>query len=103
MTVYRFSSLLPQYEGKTITYHSALTNITPSKVKFKWTKIKQYAFDEIKRIVPAILYYPIQILMKHLIFTPMLVVSKYEQLSYRKLNISISMVEKSLMPRKVIQ
>ena len=28
-----------------------LTNITSSKVEFKWTKIKQYAFDEINRIV----------------------------------------------------
>ena len=30
---------------------SPLTNITSSKVKFKSTKIKQDAFDEIKRIV----------------------------------------------------
>ena len=28
-----------------------LTNITSTKVKFKWTKIEQYAFDEINRIV----------------------------------------------------
>ena len=28
-----------------------LTKLTPNKRKFKWTKIKQYAFDEIKRIV----------------------------------------------------
>ena len=28
-----------------------LTNITSSKVKLKWTKIKQYALYEIKRIV----------------------------------------------------
>ena len=27
------------------------TIITSSKVKFKWTKIEQYAFDKIKRIV----------------------------------------------------
>ena len=28
-----------------------LTKITPSKVKFKWTKIKQYLFEVIKQIV----------------------------------------------------
>ena len=28
-----------------------LTQITPSKVKLKWTKIKSYAFDRIKQIV----------------------------------------------------
>ena len=28
-----------------------LTNITSCKVKFKWTKIEQGAFQEIKRIV----------------------------------------------------
>ena len=28
-----------------------LTRITPSKVGFKWTKIKQDAFDEFKRIL----------------------------------------------------
>ena len=28
-----------------------LTKITYSKVKFKWTKIEQYTFDEIKRIL----------------------------------------------------
>ena len=28
-----------------------LTNITRSKVKFKWTKFEQNAFDEIKQIV----------------------------------------------------
>ena len=27
-----------------------LTKITPSRVKFKWTKIEQYAFNEIKWI-----------------------------------------------------
>ena len=30
---------------------SHLTRITSSKVKFKWTKIEQDAFDKIKRIV----------------------------------------------------
>ena len=28
-----------------------LTNIMSNKVKFKWTRIEQYAFDESKRIV----------------------------------------------------
>ena len=28
-----------------------LTRITPNKRKFKWTKVEQYAFDKIKRIV----------------------------------------------------
>ena len=28
-----------------------LTEITPNKMKFKWTKIKQDAFEEVKRIV----------------------------------------------------
>ena len=37
-----------------------LTNITSSKLKFKWTRIKQYSFDKIKRIVASdtLLYYP---------------------------------------------
>ena len=30
---------------------SNLTKITPNKVKFKWTKIKQDGFNKIKRIV----------------------------------------------------
>ena len=30
---------------------AALTHITSSNVKFKWTKIKQDGFEEIKRIV----------------------------------------------------
>ena len=38
----------------------ALTKITPNKRKFKWTKIEQEAFDEIKRIVAynSLLTYP---------------------------------------------
>ena len=37
-----------------------LTKIIPSKVKFKWTKIEQDAFDEINRIVArdTLLTYP---------------------------------------------
>ena len=37
-----------------------LTNIMSNKVKFKWIKIKQYAFDEIKRILArdTLLAYP---------------------------------------------
>ena len=37
-----------------------LTNITSSKVEFKWTKLKQGAVDEIKRIVTSnnLLTYP---------------------------------------------
>ena len=37
-----------------------LTKITSSKAKFKWTKIKQYAFDEIKWVVASdnLLTYP---------------------------------------------
>ena len=36
------------------------TNIMSSKVKFKWTKIKQDTFEEIKRIVAhnTLLEYP---------------------------------------------
>ena len=30
---------------------SLLTNITPSKVKFKCTKIEKYAFNETKRVL----------------------------------------------------
>ena len=30
-----------------------ITKITPSKVKFKWTKIEQDTFEEMKRIVPC--------------------------------------------------
>ena len=33
-----------------------LTNITSNKVKFKWTKIKQYAFEKLSRLWPAIIY-----------------------------------------------
>ena len=37
-----------------------LTKITPSKVKFKWTKIEQESFEEIERIADcdALLSYP---------------------------------------------
>ena len=37
-----------------------LTNMTSSKVKFKWTKIKQDTFDEVKRILAhdTLLAYP---------------------------------------------
>ena len=55
-----------------------LTKLTYIKVNFQWTEVKQDAFDEIKRIVaqsrslPVTLYYPIQILMKHLKFIPTL-------------------------------
>ena len=37
-----------------------LTKITSTKLKFKWTKIEQYNFDEIKRIVArdTLLTYP---------------------------------------------
>ena len=37
-----------------------LTNITPSKVKFKWTKIEKYAFNKIKWIMARVtlLTYP---------------------------------------------
>ena len=52
MTVYRCSELLTQYAGKTFTYvKTALTKITSNKMKFKWPKIEQDYFDEIKRIV----------------------------------------------------
>ena len=39
---------------------SPLTKITPYKRKFKWTKIEQYSFNEIKRIVSQdnLLTYP---------------------------------------------
>ena len=37
-----------------------LTKINPSKMNFKWTKIKQDAFNEIKRVVArdTLLTYP---------------------------------------------
>ena len=38
---------------------ACLTKTTPNKIKFKWTKIKQYAFNEINRIMvynPLITY-----------------------------------------------
>ena len=53
-----------------------LTKITSVKVKFKWTKIKQDDFEEIKRIFSAMLYYLIRTLMKNLKFIPVLDISK---------------------------
>ena len=42
------------------TLVAPLTKITPNKVKFKWTKIEQYSFDEINRIAArnTLLTYP---------------------------------------------
>ena len=80
-----------------------LTNITSSKVKFKWTRIRQYSFDKIKRIVAR------DILLDYPGFNGEFKIhtdASDLQLGVvvrQKANQSISIVEKLLMPIKVIQ
>ena len=52
-----------------------LTNIISSKVEFKWIKIKQDAFDEIKQIVACNNLLTYTYFKNNLKFTPMLAIS----------------------------
>ena len=59
-SVYRFSELLSQYAENIPTRISTIATITSMKNKFKWNKIKQDTFKELKRLVAhgVLLAYP---------------------------------------------
>ena len=80
-----------------------LTKLRYIKRNFKWTEVKQDGFKEIKRIMAqaTLLNYPY--FNEKLKLVPMLVRSNQDQLSSRKLNLSLSTVETYWFPNNGIQ